>query len=166
MFSINQLFEIGMKRTIPALIEPGSVKMNLGCGNTHMPDSLNLEWPSWKAERDPIPSADGNVDTIFASHFFEHLAGDTVISVLKECQRALRVGGQLNITVPYYRAQLAFQDLDHKSFWTEETLRTLFVNKMYDKGREEPWRLSVNFCVIIGIVERNLALLIQLVRTE
>lgn len=72
----------------------------------------------------------------------------------------------MTIVVPHRLGAIAFQDLDHKSFWTEESWKTLFTNPHYDKNRELPWKFDIKFNAIIGIVERNLALMTQLVRTE
>ena len=35
-------------------------------------------------------------------------------------------GGVLNFSVPYYTTTLAIQNLEHKSFWCEDTLKNLF----------------------------------------
>jgi predicted SAM-dependent methyltransferase len=114
----------------------------------------------------PIPHADSSVGGIYAFHFLEHLTGAQAIALLMEAQRVLAVGAPMTIVVPHRLGAIAFQDLDHKSFWTEESWKTLFTNPHYDKNRELPWKFDIKFNAIIGIVERNLALMTQLVRTE
>ena len=45
--------------------------------------------------------ADGSVETIYASHVFEHLGyRDELPAAIGECRRALQPGGQLMISVP------------------------------------------------------------------
>ena len=61
--------------------------------------------------------------------------------------------------VPYARADIAFQDTDHRLFFTEESWRTLLGNQYYDAtyGKEFNWTIAFN--MIAGIAGRNLAVL-------
>lgn len=165
MMDINNLFELGMKRHIPLLCQPGEIAINLGAGKQEIKGAKSLDLPKWDAERDMIPYHDGSVDTIYAFHFLEHLPAGRVIYMLREFERVLKVGGTANVVVPHRLSQMAYHDLDHKTFFCEETWRTLFSTPYYDKNREVPWRLEVGTNIIIGIVERNLALMTQLRRT-
>lgn len=163
---IQTLFKLGMKRDVDQLIEPDlTFAINLGAGNSHIPGTQSLDFPAWDGSKDPLPFADNSVTSIFAFHFLEHLTGAQAIQILREMQRVLVPGGTVQIVVPYYKANIAFQDLDHKTFFTEETWRTLFRNPFYDKNREEPWQFEVRVNLIIGVVERNLSLMTQLVKT-
>jgi SAM-dependent methyltransferase len=161
---INELFKLGMKRDIPRLVPTGEVMLNLGSGNSPMDWCYNLDLPMWNATTDALPFEDASVDTIFAFHFFEHLTGAHAIRLLRECERVLKPEGTINIVVPHRLSQMQWQDLDHKSVWCEETFRNLFSTPYYNLNREEPWHLSVNTNIIIGINERNLALMTQLVK--
>ena len=114
--------------------------------------------------RSPIPFRDETIDTVFAFHFLEHFAGKRTIELLREIERCLKVGGTANIVVPYYRSNMAFHDLDHKCFFTEDTFKTLFSTPYYDKNRETVWKLEINVNIIIGVAERNLCLMTQLVK--
>lgn len=169
--SIQDFFKLGMKRDIHNLIPPrlnhyGGNALNLGAGNSLIAGTDPLDLPEWNAEDGMLPAriASDSVDTIFAFHFFEHLTGAKAIRILRECERVLKVGGTLNVVVPHRLSQMAYHDLDHKSFWTEETWKVLFSTPYYDKNRETPWLLEVNVNLIIGVVERNLALMTQLVK--
>jgi SAM-dependent methyltransferase len=165
--TIQELFKLGMKRDLPELLVPeGDSMLNLGTGNSPIDGVRSLDYPDWDAEFDPIPEATGCVDAIFAFHFLEHLRGDDVVRILRECERVLRPGGVLTVVVPHRLGAMAYQDLDHKTFWTEETWQILMGNPHYDKHRERPWRLRVHANFMMGIVERNLALFTQLVRVD
>ena len=165
--TIQELFELGMKRELPGLLHPeGPDQLNLGAGHAIIEGARNLDYPDWDAEFDPIPEATGAVDAIYAFHFLEHLRGDDVVRILRECERVLRPGGILTVVVPHRLSSMAFHDLDHKSFWTEDTWKTLLGTPYYDKNRERPWRLRVHANFIMGVAERNLALFTQLVRYD
>lgn len=157
-------FENGLKRPLAALIPPGELVLDVGTshGATVVPGAKTLD-ERWRAPL--LPYRDGTIDTIFAHHFLEHLDGETAVRQLREFERVLKVGGTVNVVVPYYTSQMAAHDLDHKSVWCEETWRNTFANPGYDaKGRN--WRLAVNFNLICGVVERNIALFTQLYKTE
>jgi hypothetical protein len=61
---------------------------------------------------------------------------------------------------------MSFHDLTHRSFWAEDTFKVLFNNPYYNVAENHmfEWELSVHYMVMAGIVERNIALLGQLVR--
>lgn len=165
--TIQQMFALGMKRDINHLIADGEHVVNLGAGNAKMEGAINLDLPDWDAEHDPLPFAHESKDTIHAYHLFEHLTARGVVRLLLECQRVLRVDGVLNVLVPHRLGQMAYQDLDHKTFWCEETWKVLMNNphyvRMYDPVGEG-WRFEINTNFIMGLNERNLALLTQLVK--
>lgn len=162
MQTIQEVFRLGMKRIIPTFVDmPPGIHLNLGAGFSEIPGVVPLDMPEWNADLDSIPYKDEAVSGIHAYHFLEHLAQPDAF--LYECQRVLCPGGVMQICVPYFRSQIAYQDLDHKHCFTEETWKTLLRNGYYNKfGRE--WRLDIGANVIIGIVDRNLCLLTQLIR--
>lgn len=161
---IQQLFRIGMDRDIPDLINPvGDTILNLGAGNKKIDNTIPLDFPEWDGEKDNIPYDDESVDHIFAFHILEHLSNP--VKCLIECQRVLKVGGTLLVVVPYYVSQMACHDLDHKKFFCEETWKILFKNPYYDKNKVD-WKFEIGLNIIIGIVERNLALMTQLIKNK
>ncbi len=91
--TINELFKLGMKRSIEELIPPGKIGLNLGSGLSPTLGFVNLDYPTWNADIESIPEEDESVDTIYAFHFLEHLTGANVIRILSEAQRVLKVGG-------------------------------------------------------------------------
>jgi len=164
MWTIQDFFLLGMKREISTLISPRGEQLNLGAGFSNIENAINLDLPEWDATKDPIPYNDECVDTIHAYHFLEHFTGEQVIKILRECERVLKRGGTMNIVVPHRIGSLAFQNLDHKSFWTEDVYNNLFYDDTYIGNRETPWLFNIRVNVIIGIAERNLCLMTQLER--
>jgi SAM-dependent methyltransferase len=161
---IIELFRQGMDRPIiPPVVCHKGYSINVGAGSKGIPGARPLDYPEWDGDKDPLPYMDGVVGTIYAYHFLEHLQDP--VKMLLEFQRVLRPGGVVNIVVPYYSAQIAAHDLDHKHVFTEETWRILFGNPYYNKNRIE-WKLTIGTNIIIGIVERNLCLMTQLIRAE
>ena len=82
---------------------------------------------------------------------------------MKEAERVLKTGGYINIVVPYYASSLQASCLDHKSSFNERTWSNTFEQYSYDNGTDD-WKLKVHLNLIIGIEERNLALMTQLVK--
>ena len=162
------MFKLGFKRD-PGTIMPmkPGVILNMGCGNTHIPDTLGVDHPSnkkamvkWDADAgQPLHFLSESISGIHCYHFLEHVSD--VPWVLSEFQRVLKVGGLINIVVPYYSNQLAIEDLDHKHQFCEGTWKTLFNTGYYDKNLIN-WRFRLNFNLITGVVERNLCLMSQL----
>jgi SAM-dependent methyltransferase len=154
------LFQVAMDRTvIPPKPMPEGVALNVGAGEKIIPGAVSIDYPEWDADKDLLRYGDETISGIHAYHFLEHVADPVMI--LQEFQRVLKPGGILNICVPYYTSQMAAHDLDHKHQFCEETWRVLFGNPYYNKNRIE-WKLAINTNVIIGIVERNLALITQM----
>lgn len=167
--TIQGFFRVAMSRDIPALVDPPTTKLslNLGAGKKKVVpwDPIPLDRPHWNAGW-PIPYANEHFREIHAYHFFEHLTGEQIIHVLGECQRVLITGGVINIVVPYYSSQLMALSIDHKTSFCEDTLKNLFTDDYWDYPGVPPdgWRFEIGLNVIIGVVERNLALLTQLIK--
>lgn len=165
MEPFQAMFYLGMDRKMANMWRAptdlfGAV-LNLGSGAKIIPNAIPLDYPQWDADHDPIPVDTESCSVIHAYHFLEHV--EDPVLVLQECQRVLRPGGVINIVVPYYNAQIAAHDLDHKHQFCEETWRVLLGNPYYDKNKIT-WKLRVHFNMICGIVERNLCLMTQLVK--
>lgn len=159
---IREMMELVLFRNIHTWLPDGAgPKLNLGPGQKHIEGAVELDLPHWDADHDDIPYKTGSISTIYAIHFLEHVKQP--LRVLRECQRVLRPGGHLNVGVPYYRSQAAVMDLDHKSFWCEDTWKNLFNNEYYEKNHDG-WRFKIGTNLIFGIVERNMMLMTQLIK--
>lgn len=171
MVTIQQFFKWGMDRDIPKLLEPPTQgeRINLGPGNVkeiegtigvgriaEIQTDVAWEFP------DPLPFGDGTVSVVHMHHFLEHFSGEDCIKILKDVERVLRPGGVVFVTTPYPDTPNYWRALDHKSAWCEETWAWLFENPYY--GPDGGWYLRLHTTFIMGIVERNRALLSQLVK--
>jgi len=145
-----------------SLREQGCI-LNLGAGYKHITGTTRMSLETgWSAPR--LKNKNETVDGIFALHFFEHLERSKLLDTLRECERVLRPGAPLNVVVPWYGAQLAYQDLDHRTFWTVETWKNLLDNQYYDGSMPRDWRFRENFSIIMGLNDRNLVVVSQLVK--
>lgn len=162
--TIQDLFKIGMAREIPELLKnDGGFQVNVGAGTYKILENAeSLDYPEWDARTDDMPYENNSVDVIHCYHFLEHMSDP--VKVLLEFQRVLKVGGYANIVVPYYNSHLQAKCLDHKSMFNESTWDNLFNQYSYDNGSGK-WKLEVHTTFIMGVEEKNLALLTQLVKT-
>ncbi len=161
---LEDFFHQGVDREVPSFIPDikNELKLNIGAGNKAIDDSVSLDWPRYDFDKDIIPYEDNSVHQIYAYHFLEHVKEP--IRMLLEFQRVLIAGGHVNIVVPYYNAQIMAHDLDHKHAFCEDTWKILFKTPYYDKNKID-WKFEIGFNMIMGIVERNLCLFTQLIKT-
>lgn len=162
---LRSFFAVGMMRDIGDIIPDvdrsvGRV-INIGAGRKKLYGTISLDHPGWDGEKGTLPYSGQTVDQIHAYHILEHLSDPR--PCLRECQRVLKYGAHMNIVVPFWCSQTAFDDPDHKSFYTEQTFRNMFDDSNYDKDKHN-WELEVVFKLIMGINSRNLALFVQLQR--
>jgi SAM-dependent methyltransferase len=165
---IESWFRIGMVREVPApLPMPVGVHLNLGAGNKKIGDAIPYDLEhGWNANTERIPHEPESVAGIWANHFLEHVAYP--VTVLRECERVLEIGGVLNVVVPHAMSQLYAADLTHpyNHHFTEETWRHLIGNRYFTAPTGTHWDLYVHTCFIMGISWANLALFTQLVKGD
>jgi ubiquinone/menaquinone biosynthesis C-methylase UbiE len=109
---------------------------------------------------------DGTIGGVYAIHFLEHLTKDELMMMLREIERVLMPGGSLITVLPLAGSEISFQDLDHKTFWTEGTWSNLLDNGYYDGTMPREWKFKLHLNIIMGLVQRNLVLISQLVKEE
>jgi len=163
---IQEFFKIGLARDIPQLIpkpEGEFVGIDIGASGIKKTLPICVGLPEWSWPRDKLAHDDESVDIVHAFHFLEHLSGEDAISMLREVERVLKPGGVLNVVVPYYNSSMQAHDLTHKSCYNESTFDNLFGQQYYDMAGK--WKLKIHAQFIMGIVERNMALFVQLVKT-
>jgi SAM-dependent methyltransferase len=62
-----------------------------------------VPWQSHIVRQDltkPLPFADGSVDAVYSSHFFEHIYYSDAHAITRECYRVLKPGGILRLALP------------------------------------------------------------------
>lgn len=176
MMNMLEVFALGMDREVKEVLPfpPGPV-LNLGAGLKLIPDTVPLDADRGWLAGERLPFADGSVAGAYAFHFFEHLTKDEVIAVVRELERVLVVGGSLITVTPHERSEMAYHDLDHKSFWIETTWQKFFGHDyigrdgqptpMYRGTMKRDWHFAVHTTMIMGLVFRNIATITQIVRT-
>ncbi len=85
------------------------VKLNLGCGDKHLPHYINVDIVESRLGHKPDvvcdirvlePFKDQTVDEVLAVHVIEHVHRWEVLGVLKEWFRVLRPGGKIVLETP------------------------------------------------------------------
>jgi SAM-dependent methyltransferase len=104
-------------------------KLNLGCGTKYKEGFENVDInTSVKAEKhcnldNGIPYPDNTFDYILAVHILEHLFDKE--KILKEIARVAKNGCVVKIFIPNYASRNAWDDSQHKSYWTRNTVGTI-----------------------------------------
>lgn len=163
--TFGHLFYNSMKRVadVDYLRQPPSgAHINLGSGNSPIKGCYNLDRPDWEAPSLGV-FEDDSIACVHAYHFFEHLAPDTLYEMLSEIHRVLKHQGVVNYCVPYAMAPIAFMDVTHRTFWTEETMRTLVQSRGYESRAS---RFVIERQMIAGIDSQNLAVIGQLTKYD
>ena len=163
----RSLAKLALDRDIGGLEKPKpGITIGIGESGTKKSSAdITLGLPSWEFPKNPIPTRDSEVSMVHCYHFLEHLTGEDAILFLKAVQRVLMYGGIFQYGVPYYTSELAYQDLTHKSFWTESSFKMLMNNPYYEPETTGfKWELQIQSQCIIGVVGRNLMLVGQLIK--
>ena len=122
-------------------IAPTGLKLNLGCGQNHVPGYTNVDKfgspdVKWDLEVFPWPWPDNSVDEIVMSHVLEHL-GETIkgfFGIIKELYRVCRPGAIIQITVPHPRHDDFLGDPTHVRPFTPESFQ------LYSKENNRKWQ--------------------------
>jgi SAM-dependent methyltransferase len=83
---------------------------------------------------------DGEIDTVFASNFVEHLDHDAIDRLLADVLRVLRPGGRLLLVQPNFRLapRRYFDDYTHRTIWTDQSLTDLVTAAGFEVEHVEP----------------------------
>lgn len=146
--------------------------VHIGPGRKHLAGYEEIEWPTWDAEKDPLPYDDESVSAIVSTHSLDHFTPEANYRLLCEVQRVLKIGGLFVVVVPHYLSQLAAECIEHKSRFGLRTFANIMEEKevhspvetFREDGAAVPWRLRVGFNRILGNEERNLCLVTQIIK--
>jgi predicted SAM-dependent methyltransferase len=183
-YDLDDLFDIAMGRPRVDFEElqmspfPGRGKrLHFGGGAKRLTGYEERDWPEWDAEATnmggqllPWPDEPGSVSEIVCIHTLDHLSSRAVQHWLREADQALEIGGHVNIVVPHFMSTLAHECIEHKTQYGLKTFRNILseINDAsvdYPEGRG-PWGMRVGFNMVMGLEERNLVLVTQLVKVS
>jgi SAM-dependent methyltransferase len=119
-------------------------KLNMGCGNSIKKgadwinaDIRQFEGVNIVCDIHNTPFKDNEFDYIFSSHCLEHI--DKPIEALKELHRITKNNGIIEIVVPYWYSETAFDSLDHKHFFSVKSLYHAFIpENIMDSSKHQP----------------------------
>lgn len=112
----------------------GCKALNLGSGFFHMDEWINVDCdPNMKPDviadlEQKFPFDDGYADVIYCRQVLEHIRDLT--KFMKECNRVLKVGGDMVVSVPMFGCTASIIDPDHVRFFVPETL-LMFCNPKF-----------------------------------
>jgi len=103
------------------------VVLEMGCGNKKHGNAIGLDMHKTKKTdlvcdfNKGIPFASESVDYIYCHNLIAHL--DDLVKAMKEIERVLKKGGEVEFIVPYYASSYAFSD---------PTIKHLFAWRTFD----------------------------------
>lgn len=89
------------------------MKLHIGCGKKYIPgykhlDVINFDHIDFVCDTRKLTMIDDlSVSEIYACHILEHVERNEVVTVLREWNRVLKVGGILRVAVPDFEAVVA-----------------------------------------------------------
>jgi predicted SAM-dependent methyltransferase len=101
------------------------IHLHLGCGPKYMPGFVNIDanpftkTDMWLDVRCGIPFADQAVDSVYATHMFEHFYPDELGRLLCECKRVLKPGGGMRVIVPSLHSAIAAYQQGRKEWFDD-----------------------------------------------
>ena len=120
----------------------GTVKLNLGAGNTRIPDFLSVDLvdlpgvdivADLNKPLDLIP--DSSVSAIFSQHSFEHL--ENFMGLMNELHRICAADAEIIIIVPHFSYPFYYSDPTHKQHFGLYTMH-YFMDEIDQPVRKVP----------------------------
>lgn len=133
-------------------VETKPVRLDIGCGERKQPDHIGIDIAPCKGvdhvmdvRTYPWPFDKESVDSIYTSHFFEHLDGPERVDFMEECWRILKVGSQMVVIVPFWSSRRSVQDPYHKFPPVAETSFLYFVEHWRQDNLLTHYPIHCNF---------------------
>jgi len=117
-------------------------KLNFGCGkdikkgkewiNVDIQKNKNID-KSFDFDKFPYPFKDNEFDYVFADNVIEHLKNPR--KVILEFWRISKPNAIIEVIVPYFKAEGAYNDPTHKTFWNRRCIEQL-LNPSYSYNKK------------------------------
>lgn len=92
-----------------------------------------------------LPDELVDFDEVEAFHIFEHVSSNKVFKqILWDIHRVLKVGGTLDICVPYWKDDSAVECFEHVRFFNENSFMNLYNNPYIKEMNLPQFELIVN----------------------
>jgi len=130
----------------------GLLKLDIGCGERKQEGHVGIDIAAcpgvdhvMDVRKYPWPIEDESVDSIYTSHFFEHLDGPERVAFMEECWRVLKVGSQMVVICPYWSSMRAVGDPFHKWPPVCEWTFFYFVEHWRNDNKLDHYGIKCNF---------------------
>lgn len=130
--------------------------LNIGCGRYPLEGAVNHDKELYCDHVDithdldeyPWPWDDEEFDEIHAMDVLEHLKD--FVKSLEECHRILKLGGRMNIRVPHFAYEIAYDDPTHRCLLTPKSVDYFIEGTEYCKsfGFYSPMRWKKLSCEV------------------
>ena len=125
--SLTQRFIYFMDSSLPYV---EGLKIDVGSGKSRRPGCVAIDKTSagqvvCDVGTVGLPFNGGEVSEIYACHFLEHLDEDKLCFFFEDAYKVLEVGGRINAIVPYFNTMLSASSPQHKTLWSELTIREM-----------------------------------------
>lgn len=95
-------------------------------------------------EETPLKYVDA-FDEVEAHHIFEHISSNKIFKrILWDIHRSLKVGGTLDICVPYWKDDSAVECFEHVRFFNENSFMNLYNNPYIKEMNLPQFELIIN----------------------
>ena len=104
----------------------GANHLHLGCGPKYLSGFVNIDGNPfnridlWLDVRNGLPFRSNSVDSIYATHMFEHFYPDELKRLLRECLRVLKPGSGVRLIVPNLKSAIVAYS-DQRSEWFDDS---------------------------------------------
>ena len=96
--------------------------LDIGCGRKKIAGAVGIDFSSMSdadvvinLNHERLPFDESSVDFIYSSHMLEHHSLDGFSHLMKEIYRALKLGAQFKIIVPYFTTIVNLANLSNNS---------------------------------------------------
>lgn len=133
-------------------------KLNFGCGKVIKPKKegwINVDIQkakeidkSFDFDKFPYPFKDNEFDYVLADNVLEHLENPK--KVVNELWRISKPNAIIEVIVPYYKSNGAYNDFGHKTYWNKRGIEVLIDYECYSY-KEIKFKIIENKLVSVNL---------------